>query len=85
MKNISSISDQVKLLIGESHANSQRAHHRNIFKVKKIKIHPEYEDLYNDISLLEVVPPMDFTKPLAHNGHHIAPICLPVESKTDSG
>ena len=76
-KNIKKISDQVKLLIGETHASIQRAKHRNIFVVKRIKIHPNFEGLYNDISLIEVEPPMDFENPLSHNGNRIMPICLP--------
>ena len=84
-KTIAQISDQVKLLIGEIHASSQRAKHRNVFKVKKIKIHPKYGKLYNDISLIEVHPPMDFANPIEHNGHHIAPICLPIEKKNKDG
>ena len=80
---IENISDQVKLLIGETHASAQRATHRNIFKAKKIKIHPKYRDLYNDISLIEVQPEMDFDKPLVHNGNHIQPICIPADAESN--
>ena len=83
-RSITQISKQVKLLIGESHASFQLANHRNIFKAKHIKIHPDYGDLYNDISLIEVQPPMDFDKPLEHNRHHISPICLSVKSTNRS-
>ena len=82
-KSIANISDQVKLLIGETHASAQRATHRNIFKAKKIKIHPKYRDLYNDISLIEVQPEMDFDKPLVHNGNHIQPICIPADAESN--
>ena len=81
---ISKISNQVKLLIGETHASAQRANHRNIFMVKKIKIHPKYRDLYNDISLIKVEPEMDFDKPLVHNGNYIQPICLPTSQQTEN-
>ena len=81
-KTITKISDQVKLLIGEVHASSQRAMRRNIFKAKKIKIHPKYGELYNDISLIEVKPAFDFSKPLPHNGNRIMPICLPAKNRS---
>ena len=83
-KSIENISGQVKLLIGETHASSQRANHRNVFKVEHIKIHPDYRKLYNDISLIKVKPPMDFSKPLPHNGNHILPICLPPANHRES-
>ena len=52
--------------------------------VKKIKIHPKYRDLYNDISLIKVEPEMDFDKPLAHNGNYIQPICLPTSEHKEN-